>query len=349
MRKNFKARVICLAVAGVMLTGSLALAAINGSPYQALRDATLNAMLLENATIDTTLTVDIDGLRIESQNSRMIFTQDGSVNLTVDEFGEITSLNYEVDGLRINTIWMQDRDTIQWYSANLRNTQTNPTTFNSFGNASTISGFAPEDFDSAMFRFGEMLFSLIVGDLKHNLYITNQGGHRHVSGAITHNQLPELIQLGIEAAIESSHNFNAAHPRTRADYLNPLEAPMSSFVLDRAYVDSEIDSSGNLIYLRLGGSATITTIFGDSGTAIVSAYVRFSDIGTSVVKSPIPGAAELFTPEFMEENFGRRYNQTVHFTLNADGTINLDSLTTRWPDAQMRGRVPLADTIRSVN
>jgi len=332
MRKSIKMRVMCLAIAGIMLTGSLVIAAVNGSPYENLKNAVFNAMTYENVTVESRMQVTFDGVTQEFDFNRMIFDRGRRLEHDINEYGETVRLTYNTQAMRLNTIHMQRGDTVQWYSVTADNPSwSSPDT--------TITGLTQEDRGTARVRFVELLVDFFVGDLKHNLYNTSYAGNRRISGSITHNQLPELVRVGMELLIEESRRWYNGDYGNAADYADrPMDAPLQSVILNRASMNADIDSNGNLIYLNLSGTAIITNVFGQSMVAEITAQAHFTDIGTSVVQIPILGAAELFTPEFMQENFGRRYNQTVYFTLNPDGTINFDSITTRWPDAQMRGR-----------
>ena len=122
-------------------------------------------------------------------------------------------------------------------------------------------------------------------------------------------------------------------PATRTDYgyiSNPLELPMKSLVIDYIHGEAEIDADGNLLYIDLSGTVTVTSIFGDANTTDLKYTARFSDIGTSNPSCPIPGAEELLTPKYMKTNFGSE-NISVYFTLNSDGSINASSITTTYP------------------
>jgi len=99
--------------------------------------------------------------------------------------------------------------------------------------------------------------------------------------------------------------------------------------------EAEVDSDGNLTYINISGSATMTNIFGDVSVVELRADARFSDIGTSNPVSPIPGAEQVLTPEFIKNRFGND-SLSVYFTLNDDGSINVDSITTTHPSEGFR-------------
>ena len=122
-------------------------------------------------------------------------------------------------------------------------------------------------------------------------------------------------------------------PATRADYMNsdnPLNLPIQSLVINYVHGEAEIDLDGNLLYLEANGTVTVTNIFGDVSVVEVKGTARFSDIGTSDPVCPIPGAEQLLTADYLIERFGSN-GVNVYFTLNEDGSINADSVTTTYP------------------
>ena len=122
-------------------------------------------------------------------------------------------------------------------------------------------------------------------------------------------------------------------PAVRADYENrgPLDIPMKSLTVNYLHGEAEVDADGNLLYIDVGGSATLTDIFGETSEVEIRADARFSDIGASNFACPIPGAEQLLTPDYMKAHFGIEYYVGLYFTLNPDGSINADSVTTTYP------------------
>jgi len=334
MRKSLKARVVCLAVAGVMLTGSLVVAAVNGSPYETLKNAMFNSMVLENVTMDSEFRITVNGVteEIDRSRSRIVLGGGSRNDYRFDRFGNLLGVSYESPTLRINSM-ANAGDTIHWFSARL----TPDDNFNSFSDSNTISGFSADDRNSAYFRFAEILVDLVVGDLKHNLYMTSNDGIRRVNGAITHNQLPELVRVGMDIIVEETQRNNRHQNARPEDFRDPLDAPMQSITFNRINGTADIDPAGNLIYMHAGALLTIVDIFDRTNTVEIDGQIWFSDIGVSVPQIPVAGTS-IFTPEFMEAEFGSRYRQTVHFTLDADGAVDTSSLTTRWPSSSDRGR-----------
>lgn len=319
MRKSVMVRVICLAVAGIMLTGALAVAAVNGSPYERLKNALLDAASYTNVTIEGEMTLSFNGEVYETERVHMIKSQTGNIEF-YGSLGETDRFFYNSNGLQIRPSITTD-DGTQWYTASLvRN-------FNSW----TPMALTPEERNSAQFRFVELLVDLMIGDLKNNLTMSTNEGITRISGTVTHNQLPEIIRLGIDVLVEESQSWRRGDFGVREDYRSPMDIPIQSLTINRIRGDADIDDQGNLIYLDVYASLTLVNVFGDNNHIEFKMTASFSDIGTSVVKSPISGVAELLTPEFMENRFGVIYNRPVYFTVNDDGSINNESVTTTWP------------------
>ena len=327
MRKNIKVRVMCLIAAGIMLTGSLLVAAVNGSPYETLKNAIFDAMSFENVTIKGHVTLLFNG-EVESVDSvHMVLTEKGSIEYFFDASGIPTGVfAYETENLTIRNNVFTDPDGTQWYSAWVTN-------WNWRLGRSFVSpmGFTQEDRESARFRFMELLIDLAVGDLKNHMTMSNSGGVRSITGTITHNQLPEIVKLGLDVIVEESQRWYGGDFGTREDFRDPMSIPPQNIHFNRIHGDADVDADGNLLHLSGHIDMSITNVFGDVNTFEFIFEINFSDIGTSLQQSPIPGASELFTPDFMEQQFNRRYGLTVYFTRNADGSINEDSITTTWP------------------
>ena len=123
-------------------------------------------------------------------------------------------------------------------------------------------------------------------------------------------------------------------PVTRDDYNGnaPLEIPMKSITINYVHGEAEVDADGNLLSLDIGAAATLTDVFGTVNKVEIKITARFSDIGTSAPTCPIPGVEQLLTPEYMKAHFGNEWDYlSVYFTLNDDGSINANSVTTTYP------------------
>ena len=114
---------------------------------------------------------------------------------------------------------------------------------------------------------------------------------------------------------------------------------MQALAINYVHGEAEVDNDGNLLRANVNGSVTITDIFGQENSIEVTADASFTDIGTSNAECPIGGAEQLLTPDYMKNNFGNEY-MSVFFTVNQDGSINADSVTTKYPGEGMR-KAPL--------
>ena len=123
-------------------------------------------------------------------------------------------------------------------------------------------------------------------------------------------------------------------PAVKEDYGDGAiwNIPMSSLVINYVHGEAEVDARGNLLSVRINGSATVENIFGDIHVIEVDASLQISDIGTSNPECPIPGAAQVLTYENMKTRFGSNISYiTLYFDLNQDGSIDADSITTTYP------------------
>jgi len=319
--KKIKVRLVCLIVASVMLVGAVTVAAIEGSPYETLKNAFFNALTNENFTVKGEMTITFNGEVYEEEKFHFISTETGTVNFDLSRTRDIFNDNFHFNSgaLEIYPVTMLS-DGEQWYAVRTMRTS----------NARAGGLIPAEELGSARFRFMELLVDLFVGDLRNNMYMSSNDGIRRVSGAISHNQLPEVVRVGVYMLVEESQRWHNSNFDSRDDFHSPMDIPIQSLTFNRISGDADIDAAGNLLYLNANVNLTTVDIFGYSNVIEFSAVVNFSDIGTSIVQSPIEGALELFTPEFMYEQLGRRYG-IAYFTRNADGSINIESLTTAWP------------------
>jgi hypothetical protein len=123
-------------------------------------------------------------------------------------------------------------------------------------------------------------------------------------------------------------------PATREDYPNDGSydtLPLKDLTVNYLHGEAEIDADGNLLSVDFSGTATGIDIFDGVNTIEMNIYARFTDNGTSDPVCPMPGAEELLTPENMKARFGSSGYVGVYFTLNPDGSINADSITTKHP------------------
>ena len=407
MRKNVKIRVIGLVVAAAVLCSAVTVAALTGSPYETLKNAMLDAATYRNATVESHMTMSINGFVENESRTYEINGDDGSLSYNFDEDGNRSGFNYYGKTLSINPTY-KTFDGIQWYYCNVRS----PRDYYSY-RGSLYSMISPDERDSAEMRFMELLLDLMVGDLKNNITMTSvDDGVRVIRGSLTGSQIPELVKAGLDVAVEQSGryisnrsevSFDGAEyiyedarinrdrktvstwkqaaramtseeedaiangnyydyergrehwgtinkngreyileapvfideyeaPVTRDDFsgYDSLEIPMKSIVINYVNGEAEVDRDGNLLSVDVSAAVTVTSIFGDTDVIDFKASARFTDIGSSNPACPIPGAEQLLTADYVKTNFDSEYI-SVYFTLNDDGSIDEDSVTTTYP------------------
>jgi len=136
------------------------------------------------------------------------------------------------------------------------------------------------------------------------------------------------------------NEYTAPVERSDFDGNSPFDIPMKNLSINFVRGEAEVDSNGNLLSLGVSGSFALTDIFGEINEVELDSFISFTDIGTSVAVSPIPGAAQLLTSEYIKTRFDTQY-AGVYFSLNEDGTINEDSITTAFP-GELEGDIDAA-------
>ena len=318
MKKRISTRAICLLIAGIMLIGALTVSAVNGSPYENLKNAVFDALFLENFTMEMELTARIDGQVQEHTWARHYFGDNSNLQITgVSSISEdFHRMNYNSDYFRINTM-IPPIDGQQWYSVNRQFSHT--TRARSMGHE--MFGVAGRS--SNQLRLAEVVLDLLVGDLKNNLTMTSQSdGSRRISGAITESQVPEIVRLLIDIAIDEQQRWNSPN-QTRDDFRNSWEAPMRSITIDRVQGRADIDEDGNLVYGNILGVATGVTIFGDTHVFEVEVTITITDIGTTVPAAAFQDAYDLFEEAFAA--ISNRHSNMLVFTLDEDGNVDPES------------------------
>ncbi|MCL2385923.1 MAG: hypothetical protein FWC89_00085 [Defluviitaleaceae bacterium] len=308
MKKKLSLRVICLVVAGMMLSGVLMVSAINGSPYEVLKNALFDAFFYENLTTDSTITVRVNG-EIHHYQRQHFSTSDTTILSIFENHDGRSHMMFSTEELRMhsNTRYTGDPQRFQIYK-HTRN-EFNPTTM---GNNRNV---IPER-DSHQMRLIELGLDMVVGDLRHHMSMTTQSdGTRRVSGAITGNQLPEMAQLLIDIMVEQD--------AARAEWFvlregqTTVHVPMQSVTINRIYGYADINAAGYLIYLRVGANAAVTNIFGETNIFDVEIVTHLSEIGTSAPQSPIPNLEEVFRLDSASY---------ATFTLDDYGNVDMDSI-----------------------
>ena len=344
MKRRISARIICLLVAVTILVGALAVSAMNGSPYETLKNAIMNTMFAENVTIEAEFTVRLDG-EVYQHATGIVMIGDDSVYSYNYAVGIGSHMMFETEDFVIGTAIMASSTGTQWYYVHM---QRSPL-FISAGHEM----FGVESRDSNRVRLVELGADLLIGDLRNNLTMSSQDGVRHISGAIVESQLPEIMRLLIDWAVEEQYRWRSTN-HAREDFSSVLLIPIRSLTVNRIYVDARVDSDGNLIYINAGAIATIVNMFDDTHQVELNGVIHFTDIGTTVPYNPFPGAEEIFTQELfaqhimgtdivdmdyfleqfdsVEDRFWTNnwFRTMLYFTRDAYGNIDQDSITSTW-------------------
>ena len=427
MKKNVTVRVLSLIIASVILCSAVAVAAINGSPYEVLKAAILDGMTYRNATLESEISISINGEKYEIEKTHEIIGDRRSLIWSFDKEGNEQGFSFYTDSLTIYRGYTKI-DGVEWYSANVYPANTDRV--QRYGSFST---FTPEERDSSSVRFVELLADIVIGDLKNNIVMSTENGTRTISGTLTETQMPEILKAGIDMLIEQSGDYyhhrdvsfdgtnhvtevinvrkgitettvyslpvrpmtdeeleewengtfysydysyddrrygttyigekvyvntgeretvsvNTA-PAKRSDFerqgpRDEFDIPLKSLTINYVRGEAEIDANGNLLYIEVGVAATAEDILGEVKTIELNGQVRISDIDTSDPPCPIPGVEQLLTPDYAKTHFGQN-NINVYFKVNSDGSIDADSITTKYP-GERGNTVPVGYDLPSV-
>ena len=337
MKKSITIRIICLAVAFIMLGGAVAYAAITGSPYETLKKAMIDAVTYRNVTVESEMTLRIDGVQQNymTEKSHYVAGDEAFLAHSYDDFGNIdgyTYISYYGNGLILRLSPIEKLgDTVsyhcsirqQYQRANLPQSQN--TYMYELGDLAIIG---PEDKVSASMRFAELLVDTLVGDLKNNITMSTRGDLRIVRGSLTENQIPELINAGLDVLIEGQNDwYDDDYDRDYFEGWESYEIPIKKLEIKYIGGEAEIDADGNLLYIGGVFRAMVTNILDDASEWELEFNVRFSDIGTSAPACPIPGVETLLPQDIDIGNNNRGDVFSALFEVSPDGAIIEDSIS----------------------
>jgi len=110
------------------------------------------------------------------------------------------------------------------------------------------------------------------------------------------------------------------------------DVPMDAVRIDFVSGTANIGKDGYLSTLKGNLRIVLTSVFGDTYEIEFKIDLICEDMGTTEVVCPIPGIDEVFTDELFQ-SFSPNYKDddyyyfNLYFKLNADGTIDADSIT----------------------
>ena len=203
MKKSIAVRVLCLAVASVVLTGAVAVAAVMGSPYETLKRAVLDAVTYRNVTLESSMTVTVNGEPVTEEKSHEIYGDAGSMRYYFDQNGDPNRFSYFAHGLTLQPGYTAE-DGTQWYYANVYPRER----FTFSHERSSVAMISPQDRDSSRMRFMELVADALIGDLKNNITMSSGDGVRLIRGTLTESQVPELAKVGLDMLAEQSGGYH---------------------------------------------------------------------------------------------------------------------------------------------
>jgi hypothetical protein len=293
--------------------------------------------MVENENEDMEISIRVNGEVLHSVHINSTIDIAGGTTSATSRFytqsiGEHSnSFSYFSPEMHVNT-YSLGGDT-EWYSVQLNDF---PNT--SFRNHHGLFGNPPlteEDRNSNMIRLFELSADLVVGNLRNNISISQQGdGVRRVTAAITQNQIPEIVNLLVDMGVEESYRNNRQRTFNNAtgesEYI--FSRLISSMTITRASGVADIDADGNIIYMNGIVNMSAIDTNGNPLTIDMEFSMDLYDFGTSVPQMHIPGVAEIFTRNFVETNFPNNpWHQRLFFQLDGNGNINESTITGIWP------------------
>jgi len=197
MKRRFRIQIICLCVAAAVLTGSLFAAALTGSAYETLRDGLIDVAFLENATVDTKMTVYVNDELVIKSESRIEAGNGASYQRDFHEgpgYGDPATREYYVDG-KYSANGMPGGE--YWV-------------YPSYGWVERgVFGYTEKDRKNLgnELNFLMLLVDTLVGDLKNNIVISPEGEGRVITGKLTAAQIPELVNAALGVLADQTWRF----------------------------------------------------------------------------------------------------------------------------------------------
>ena len=356
MRKRFSTRLICLAIAAIMLTGTIAVAAINGSAYEALKTSIFDAMFFDNFTAELEVGILIDGQVYDRHLAIVYITEDAVLQfdsisgpyVATDEFftnnlgmpdnSLINSIFLEADGLtmrRTHTITSAGNVLLEngrsqcgeiWYDVRWISPYHNRV-------RSFATGLGISDRNGSHMRLLELGLDMLIGDLRNNVVSTNYGDMQRISGAVSGNQLPEFVNILLEIFVEGARPNNYI---PGSSHSTVLSIPLNSVEIIQIQGTADICNDGKLRYISCTAIVMTEDVYGTVRELTFLIRLRLSDIGTTNILEIFPFAHALIADDFLVSHFGFNWSR-AYFTLDRYGNINPDSVTENIVEA-LRGR-----------
>lgn len=205
--KRYLTRPVCLSLALVILAASMTVAALNGSPYDTLKDTAFNMLSVKNATISYDASISVNGVEHESAYGVTAFSENASSTYGGNADSPIDSAsqaNYQSKKYSLYPASTRDGVATQ-YRLYYNNEDMNVS-----DDFSLFSGLSEYSRSDMYVRLGELALDLVVGDLKNNIAVSGYDDVKTMSMALTAQQIPELYNalLTVILAENSSYSGN---------------------------------------------------------------------------------------------------------------------------------------------
>ena len=218
-------RPVCLVLALLVMAGSMAAAALTGSPYDVLKDAAFSALTAESGTYWLSAQMYLDGElyeNVEEQYSQ--FSPDANLNRTIRHADGYLYESYQRGNLRVSShipdenLWRAN-----WNSY-------------SYSGDPMLSEYTRGD---AYVRLFELGLDLLVGDLKNNLGMTQADGIRTVSATLTAQQIPELYNAALTVGLASNTGYRTNYNRETLSLTDTEERYRETYINNNEKVTTE--------------------------------------------------------------------------------------------------------------
>ncbi|MCL2576787.1 MAG: hypothetical protein FWE27_01885 [Defluviitaleaceae bacterium] len=369
MKRKLSTRVTCLVVACVVLASAITVSAVNGSPYEQLKNAVFDALFFENYTMEGEFTIRVNGeitdrekafisqgntarLNINSSWSNTAMssfnaTTGGSLEYTAPPSFQTTtgdSLNYTTTGgsLAMNTSGEYRTKFMDFYTDRL-SVSANRWDLNAGQQWYSVEVY--ENMDDTYWDRSRSNSNRLIDDMFYGRDTERDSNSVRLMELVLDLVVGDLKHIVSMTTRDGSRYISGEITGNQFPEIIRLLVDMSvedrymyitdniraqSIEINRIRGEAEIDSAGNLAYIGCNINIIVTDTFDETHDIEFDVSLRFSDIGTSNPQSPVPGVEELFTLKFMQANFERQWRSySAFFTLDADGNIDIESITDR--------------------
>lgn len=248
--------------------------------YDALKNGIKSSLGLKNYTLETTLSIDLNGTELHSLNHiEETDAQNGVFHIketskSFDDDAAFSFIEYTADN---ETVYVSGDTSNQNYSYH---TYRNDDGY--FYNPGSLSSFDTEDdMNQKVIRFGELFVDTMIGDLKNNvIYVDSTDEDSTYNISLTSIQIPEIVNAGISLIAASAAN-EIGYYDENGDFVQSGEAKAVMDLGDSPTVKSAeltFTVSNDGILKSING---VGVIEGNGSTMQVNIGYSLSNIGTT--------------------------------------------------------------------